>query len=168
MLPYVVPITLGILTAAAVVIVLVEVVPKIVEDFEKEKERLQRERLRVAIPMRSVGEGERGVTTGTAGQQDVASEVRKRELVRESGLGRKRCVLPSSQFSEHATDVDECRAITSSCPRAEDPFVAVSTRIRSTTSSAQPANSSPPTRRTTAAVGEVATSPRPQRRARGG
>lgn len=72
------PITLGILTAAAVVIVLVEVVPKIVEDFEKEKERLQRERLRVAIPMRSVGEGERGVTTGTAGQQDVASEVRKR------------------------------------------------------------------------------------------
>jgi hypothetical protein len=82
MLPYVVPITLGLLTAAAVVVVLIEVVPKVIEDFEREKERLQRERdrQRVPIPMRAVRDESGGSSTAVAKQGEVGFEVFQRRL----------------------------------------------------------------------------------------
>ncbi|GAA5854755.1 hypothetical protein JCM8547_004059 [Rhodosporidiobolus lusitaniae] len=83
MLPYALPIALGLVTAAAVVVVLVEVVPRVLDDLERQREREEAERRRrgrVSVPVRA--SVEQGRTTGVEqGQDEWTYEVRQRKRV---------------------------------------------------------------------------------------
>ncbi|GAA5910098.1 hypothetical protein JCM6882_006515 [Rhodosporidiobolus microsporus] len=118
MLPYALPLTLGILGAVAVAVILVEVVPKVLEDRERsrrERERRRRGRVAVgaAVPVRTeTREARASALEGEGAQGEWKFKVRqrkgRREISERGGTGGEDDHLLSPTKSHHVlgSDVD--------------------------------------------------------------